>query len=212
MVYDDSDIRSAARAWWMLRYFGHANVSLLDGGFAAWRKAGGETQSGAAATPPKGTFSARSRDGAGVIAMEEMVAKINQGTVGQILDARAAARFAGEAPEPRKGLRAGHIPGSRNLPFDQLLDDKGRYRDPQEIKRLFTEAGIDTAEPVITSCGSGITACVLALALERVGNKDAFVYDGSWTEYGAGDAPIESTPGQLSEREGGITVVKAGLT
>jgi thiosulfate/3-mercaptopyruvate sulfurtransferase len=109
-----------------------------------------------------------------------------------LLDARAAARFAGRAAEPRAGLRSGHIPGSKNLPFDQLLDDDGRFLAEADLRQRFAAADIDTGQPVITSCGSGVTACVLALGLCLVGNDDVSVYDGSWTEWGASKAPIET--------------------
>ncbi|HCA90367.1 MAG TPA: 3-mercaptopyruvate sulfurtransferase, partial [Alphaproteobacteria bacterium] len=115
--------------------------------------------------------------------------------LGQLLDARAAARFAGSAPEPRAGLRSGHIPGSKNLPFDQLLDDDGRFLAEADLRQRFAAAGIDSQQRVITSCGSGVTACVLALGLCLVGNDDVSVYDGSWTEWGASKASIETGDG-----------------
>ncbi len=111
----------------------------------------------------------------------------------QIVDARSPARFAGSEPEPREGLRAGHIPGSRNVPFKNLLNDDGTMKEPDALKAAFTDAGVDMDKPVITSCGSGITACILSLALERIGKNDHAVYDGSWTEWGAVPSmPIET--------------------
>ena len=192
VLYDDSDIKTAARGWWMLRFFGHAQVSILNGGLAAWKLAGGTLESGAAAQQTGGSFTSRPAIGVGVVTMERLRDGIAEGTAGQILDARAAARFAGEAPEPRKGLRAGHIPGSRNLPFSELFDDDGQYRDEEAIRSLFDAAGIDTGAPVTTTCGSGVTACALAVGLALIGNENTIVYDGSWTEWGAGDAPIET--------------------
>lgn len=192
VLYDDSDVKSAARGWWMLRLFGHARVSILNGGLAAWKQAGGKLQSGAAAQPPAGTFTSRPAIGVDVVTMDQLIAGIAEGTAGQILDARAAARFAGEAPEPRKGLRAGHIPGSRNLPFSALFDPDGQYRDTETIRTLFDAAGIDISAPVTTTCGSGVTACALAVGLALIGNERTIVYDGSWTEWGASDAPIET--------------------
>lgn len=192
VLYDDSDIKTAARGWWMLRFFGHAQVSILNGGLAAWKLAGGTLESGAAAQQTGGSFTSRPAIGVGVVTMDRLRDGIAEGTAGQILDARAAARFAGEAPEPRKGLRAGHIPGSRNLPFSELFDDDGQYRDEEAIRSLFDAAGIDTGAPVTTTCGSGVTACALAVGLALIGNENTIVYDGSWTEWGAGDAPIET--------------------
>ena len=192
VLYDDSDVKSAARGWWMLRLFGHERVSILDGGLAAWRRAGGGLVSGTMTQPAEGTFTARPAIGVDVVTMAQLADSIEGGTAGQILDARAAARFAGEAPEPRKGLRAGHIPGSRNLPFSKLFDEDGKYRDAATIRRLFDEAGIDVAQPVTTTCGSGVTACALAVGLALIGNERTIIYDGSWTEWGASDAPIET--------------------
>ena len=192
VLYDDSDIKTAARGWWMLRFFGHAQVSILNGGLAAWKLVGGTLESGAAAQQTGGSFTSRPAIGVGVVTMDRLRDGIAEGTAGQILDARAAARFAGEAPEPRKGLRAGHIPGSRNLPFSELFDDDGQYRDEEAIRSLFDAAGIDTGAPVTTTCGSGVTACALAVGLALIGNENTIVYDGSWTEWGAGDAPIET--------------------
>ena len=123
--------------------------------------------------------------------MQSLLAQVTSAESFQLLDARAAARFAGEAPEPRQGLRAGHIPGSKNLPFNQLLDDNGHFLDQDSLRKRFTEAGISQDSPVTTTCGSGVTACVLALGLSLLGNDDVTVYDGSWSEWGASDAPIE---------------------
>ena len=192
VLYDDSDVKSAARAWWMLRLFGHERVSILNGGLAAWKQAGGALESGAAATRQAGTFTSRPANGADVVTMAQLRGGIADGTAGQILVARAAARFAGEAPEPRKGLRAGHIPGSYNLPFSTLFDEDGRYRDAAVIRVLFEKAGIDVGAPVTTTCGSGVTACALAVGLALIGNDRTIIYDGSWTEWGASDAPIET--------------------
>lgn len=192
VMYDDSDVKSAARGWWMMRLFGHRKVSVLDGGLAAWKAAGGKMDSGPATERASGTFAARAAAGVGVIDMASLRAGITSGDGGQILDARAAARFAGAAPEPRKGLRAGHIPGSRNLPFTALLNADGTYLDADSLRARFTASGIAPDAPVVASCGSGVTACVLALGLHILGNDAVSVYDGSWTEWGASDAPIET--------------------
>jgi len=192
VMYDDSDVKSAARGWWMMRLFGHTNVSILNGGLAAWKAEGGDLETGPAQLPPAGNFTARPAAGVGVVDMATLQADIASGTAPQILDARAAARFAGAAPEPREGLRAGHIPGSRNLPFTSLLNEDGTYRDAGSMRDLFAASGISPDAPVVTSCGSGVTACVLAVGLHILGNGAVAVYDGSWTEWGASDAPIET--------------------
>ena len=192
VLYDDSDIKTAARGWWMLRLFGHQHVSILNGGLAAWKLAGGALESGPAAHKSGGSFTSRPAIGVDVVTMDQLRDGIAEGTAGQILDARAAARFAGEAPEPRKGLRAGHIPGSRNLPFAKLFDEDGKYQDAETIRSLFDAAGIDTNAPVTTTCGSGVTACALAVGLALIGNERTIVYDGSWTEWGGSDAPIKT--------------------
>lgn len=194
VVYDDSDVKTAARAWWMMRLFGHARVSILDGGLAAWKAAGGALESGAPSDVPRGNFTTGPAVGAGVVDLDRLAAAVAGGTVGQIADARAAARFAGDAPEPRPGLRAGHIPGSCNLPFTRLLNEDGTMRDAAAIRTVFAEAGIDPDAPVTASCGSGVTACVLAAGLALAGNGQVTVYDGSWTEWGSSEEPIETGP------------------
>ncbi len=193
VFYDDSDVKSAARGWWMMHLFGHTNASVLDGGLAAWRTIDGamEKAAGNAASPlERGNFTASPAKGMGVTDFTALLGAVRSNNSGQVLDARGAARFAGSAPEPRAGLRAGHIPGSRNLPFNKLFREDGMFHDPETLKSLFAEAGIDVAKPVTATCGSGVTACVLAMGLRLVGNKDTVVYDGSWTEWGASDAPI----------------------
>ena len=192
VMYDDSDVRSAARGWWMMRLFGHTRVSILDGGLAAWKAAGGDMEAGPAQDRPMGDFLARPAAGVGVVDMASLRARIESADGEQILDARASARFAGTAPEPRKGLRAGHIPGSRNLPFSDLLNADGTYQDADTMRARFVASGIASDAPVVTSCGSGVTACVLAVGLHILGNEAVSVYDGSWTEWGASDAPIET--------------------
>lgn len=195
VFYDDSAVKPAARAWWMMRLFGHNNVSVLDGGMSAWRAIDGAVETGPAAIPATpGRFTARPSTGHAVIDMETLVTKVTSGDEFQLVDARAAARFAGGAPEPRPGLRAGHIPGSANLPFNQLLDDEGRFLSSETIKDRFAAIGVDITRPVTTTCGSGVTACVLAMGLSLAGNDNVTVYDGSWSEWGASDAPIETGP------------------
>lgn len=193
VCYDDSDVRSAARAWWMFRAFGFATVAVLDGGLAAWRAAGQpltqETATASPVTPPRLKLELGR-----VRSLDQMRANL-AAPAEQVVDARAAPRFAGEAPEPRSSVRAGHIPGSRNLPYGRLFADDGRMKPGGELRALFTDAGIDLARPVVTSCGSGVTAAVLALALAQLGKADVALYDGSWTEWGSqSDTPISTGP------------------
>jgi len=193
IVYCDSAHLSAARAWWMLRLFGHANVSVLNGGLKSWIAIGGTTDSGAETPVAAGKFTIRSAVGANAINLASLQALVTDGIAGQIADARSAGRFAGTEPEPRAGLRAGHIPGSSNVPISSLLNN-GALKDKDDLAAAFAAGGIDISRPVITSCGSGVTACGLALALAILGNEKTFVYDGSWSEWGASDAPIETGP------------------
>ena len=192
VVYDDSPFLSSARAWWMLRYFGHLPVAVLDGGLRAWREASGEL-TGAVPALTYGSFTASAPVQADVITFAELEGAVRAGTAEQIIDARAADRFAGEAAEPRPGLRAGHIPGSLNLPIGDILDNKtGRLKSADELATLFAVAGLTMDKPAVTTCGSGVTAAGLTLALAILGKTDIRLYDGSWSEWGASDAPIES--------------------
>ena len=196
VIYDDSAILPATRVWWMFRLFGHERVSVLDGGLAAWRRGGGELETTppqiSVQTEPSGQFTTRPPVGAQVIDMPTIQAMIAAASLGQLADARATGRFAGTAPEPRAGLRSGHIPGARNVPLTSLLADDGSFKSLADIRQAFVDGGIDPDRPVITSCGSGVTACGLALGLALAGNEQVFVYDGSWTEWGASKAPIST--------------------
>jgi thiosulfate/3-mercaptopyruvate sulfurtransferase len=191
ITYDSYGLMSAARPWWMFRIFGHDKVSVLDGGLAKWKREGrpltGEASKPAAAK----RFTARFHPEM-VRSKDQLLANLKSHAE-QVLDARAAGRFQGTAPEPRQGLRSGHIPGSRNLPFGTLLNTADQTMlPPDKLKTLFTQAGIDPARPVVTSCGSGVTACVLALGLEQIGARKVAIYDGSWSEWGLqGDTPVE---------------------
>ena len=189
IVYCDSSHLSAARAWWMLRLFGHAKVSVLNGGLRSWVAIGGATDSGQEMPVAVGKFTIRSAVGANAISHASLQKLVMDGNAGQIADARSAGRFAGTEQEPRAGLRSGHIPGSSNVPISSLLND-GALKDKNDLAAAFASGGIDIGRPVITSCGSGVTACGLALALAILGNEQAFVYDGSWTEWGASNAPV----------------------
>lgn len=183
VCYDSLGIFSAPRAWWMFRAMGHANVAVLDGGLPAWLAAGGAVRSGVAEAAAEGDFLARpaTRWLAGL----DDVRTASAGAATCVLDARSPGRFAGVEPEPRPGLRGGHIPGSRNLPFG-LLVAEGRLRPAAELQSLFAARAVP-GQALICSCGSGVSACVLALAASVLGRTDVAVYDGSWTEWGGRD-------------------------
>lgn len=186
VVYVRSGAFSAARVWWTLRLFGHDNVSVLNGGLAAWKAAGGPTESGTPSPPAKTTFDAKLNENL-VMKANDVLTIVNSGAA-QIVDARSTARFMGEAPEPRAGLASGHIPGSLNLPFTLILreDDVTKFRPLLEIKENIQAAGVILGANVVFTCGSGVTAAVLHFAMHLLGtdiNKLA-VYDGSWTEWG----------------------------
>ncbi|MGM0585931.1 MAG: 3-mercaptopyruvate sulfurtransferase [Pseudomonadota bacterium] len=192
VVYDASGLFSAARVWWMFRLFGHKDVAVLDGGLPKW-VAEGRPVEDFAPVPRDRHFVAR-RDARLVKDVTQVAAAIKLGRE-QVVDARSPERFRGEAPEPRQGLRAGHIPGSRNVHYRALLNDDGTMKAPEALRAAFEGAGVDLSRPVIATCGSGVTACVLALALERIGHRQHSVYDGSWSEWGAfPDLAIETGP------------------
>jgi|HubBroStandDraft_6_1064221.scaffolds.fasta_scaffold177050_2 thiosulfate/3-mercaptopyruvate sulfurtransferase len=193
IVYDSAGLSSAGRAWWMLRLFGHRNVALLDGGLPQW-KADGRPLETAVPNPPLRRFTARFDP---ALVRDKHALLDNLATRReQVVDARAAGRFAGVAEETRPGLRRGHIPGSRNLPYDRVTDPQThRLRDAEALSELFRDAGVALDRPIVTSCGSGVTACALAFALHLIGHPGAAVYDGSWSEWGLpGDTPVETGP------------------
>ncbi len=183
IVYDALGIYSAARAWWMFRVFGKDDVAVLDGGLKKWKAEGKPVEDGPPATPQERHFTARYRSTL-VGDRHDVLNALRTGSA-QIADARSAARFAGTEPEPRAGVRAGHMPGAKNLPFASLIRDDGTMRSSAEIEAQFRKAGIDPAKPVITSCGSGITAAVLSLALAQMQSSEHALYDGSWSEWGS---------------------------
>ncbi len=190
VVYDGGVMMAACRVWWMLRVFGHDDVAVLDGGLTKWCAEGRPTED-LPPMPRERHFSPRLNN-----PMVRDLAQIraNLGTRReQVVDARASGRFHGTVPEPRPGLRSGHIPGALSLPFDRLLDSATKtFKPDDEVRRVFTEAGVDLERPIVCSCGSGVSACVLAFALDRLGHRDVAVYDGSWSEWGSrSDTPIE---------------------
>lgn len=182
IVYDSAGIFSAARVWWMFRLFGKTDVAVLDGGFRKWQAEGRPVEEGAPILRER-HFTAR-RNAALVRDVTQVASAAKVGDP-QIVDARGPGRFRGEEPEPRPGLRAGHIPGAKNVPYSSLLNPDGTMKDPDAIRAAFEAAGVDVSRPVITSCGSGVSAAVLNLALERLGNRRHSLYDGSWAEWGA---------------------------
>jgi len=191
VVYDTEGLYSAARVWWMFRTMGHDDVAVLNGGLKKW-KAEGRAVTDEPPRPRQPRHFTPRFNSALVRDADDVKALIGHRTT-QIVDARAAARFAGTAPEPRAGLRSGHIPGSRNVPFTNLLNKDGTLKDEQSLREAFKAAGVDINRPVVASCGSGVTAGVIAFALAQLGRSDAAVYDGSWTEWGARtDLPIET--------------------
>ncbi|MCH8197288.1 MAG: 3-mercaptopyruvate sulfurtransferase [Proteobacteria bacterium] len=191
VVYDGHGLFSAGRAWWMFRAFGHDDVAILDGGFPKWVREDRAIESGAP-QPPPARFDARLDPGM-VRDFDQVLANIESRDA-QVIDARGSPRFTASAPEPRAGLRGGHIPGSVNLPYPDLVKrGDGTLLAAPELAKAFSQAGADLATPVIATCGSGVTAAALVFALHLLGKDDAAVYDGSWSEWGGReDAPVET--------------------
>jgi len=184
VVYDGAGIFSAARVWWTFRLMGKTDVAVLDGGFPKWKAEGREIEDMPPIVRDRHMTVSRQNQLVKDVTQVAHAAKLGEA---EILDARSAARFRGEAPEPRQGLRSGHIPGSKNIPFATLLNADGTMKPPADLRAVFEGAGVDLAKPAITSCGSGVTAAVLSLALERIGHRNHALYDGSWAEWGMYD-------------------------
>jgi thiosulfate/3-mercaptopyruvate sulfurtransferase len=182
IVYDTLGLYSAARVWWMFRTMGFQNVAVLNGGLKKWKAEGRPIEDGA--PPPRQPRHFTARFHAGLVRDKADVQAVVASKSAQIVDARSAARFKGAEPEPRKGLRSGHIPGSKNVPYASLLAADGTMKPNGELAAIFAAAGVDISGPIVTSCGSGVTAGVVALALAELGRLDVPVYDGSWTEWG----------------------------
>jgi thiosulfate/3-mercaptopyruvate sulfurtransferase len=192
VAYDTFGVRAAARVWWTLRVMGFDKVFVLDGGLRAWTAEGRPIEAGEVVSTP--TTVTPDFHPELVRNVDDVRAILTSGSA-QMVDARGGARFRGEVPEPRAGLRAGHMPGARNVAFDSLLDADGRLKPAAELAPLFDAAKVDLVQPIIATCGSGITASVVALALARLGREHVAVYDGSWTEWGGlPDTPVVTGP------------------
>ncbi|MCD0416366.1 3-mercaptopyruvate sulfurtransferase [Rubrivivax sp. JA1024] len=191
VAYDAGGWVAAPRAWWMFLSFGHADIRILDGGLKKWMAEGRPTEAGKPTIVP-GRFSAE-LDPSFIRSRDQLVANLDS-SAEQVIDARGAPRFDGSVAEPRPGLRAGHIPGSRNLPYNELIDPAtGTMKPLDEMRQAFEKAGLDLGRPVVTTCGSGVSAAVLTLALYRLGVRGSALYDGSWSEWGLQDGPPIAT-------------------
>ncbi len=188
VVYDTHGLFSAARVWWLFKLMGQNDVAVLDGGLPKWVSEGRETEDMEPIIRDRHMTVRRQAHMVKDVTQVSAASKLGDY---EILDARSPARFRGEEPEPREGLRSGHIPGSKNVHYRELMNEDGTMKDPDGLRAVLDAAGVDTARPVITTCGSGVTAAIINLALERIGKTDHALYDGSWTEWGAfGTVPV----------------------
>ncbi len=190
VIYDNSDLKSSGRVWWLFRLMGHSEVYVLDGGLKKWRSEGKATTE---IVPSSTTSQYSAATDYSLLKDKDQILTIIDDENTTLLDARAAGRFNGTSPEPRPGLRSGHIPSAKNLPFSSLFKEDGTIKSKSELQVIIADHSIDLDSPIVTSCGSGVTACNLALAFAEIGKWDTAVYDGSWTEWGSlHELPIET--------------------
>lgn len=192
VLYDDSAVKTAARAWFMFRMNGMRKVAILDGGIARWKAEGKPIEAGAPAGAAAADHPVSAAGWSRVRSKADMLANI-ESRAEQVLDARDAARFSGETSDTMHNLEGGHVPGSRNLPFGRLFRPDGTFKDRDALRTEFEVAGIDLSKPIVATCGSGVTASVLLFALHLLGHDDAALYDGSWSEWGADPATPKET-------------------
>ncbi|MDB5416509.1 MAG: sseA [Rubritepida sp.] len=191
VFYDQKGLQSSARGWWLMRLFGHGNAAVLDGGLPKWLKEGRAVEAGTPAAPEPASYVADFIAGR-VLGIGDVKRVLAEGDK-LVLDARAAGRFKGTAPEPRPGLPSGHMPGAANIPFNELFAADGTMLAPDALRARFAAAGADGSRPLVTSCGTGVTACILTLGAVRAGLPEPAVYDGSWTEWASRPETVKAT-------------------
>ena len=191
IIYDNSPLLSSARAWFLFRYFGHENIFILNGGLKNWEKSGGEITNKKTIIT-KGDFQSKNEKKDLVVDLKQMISVSNNNSK-SILDARSYKRFTGEAKEPRPGLLSGHIPNSKNLPSSDLVTNDGFLKSIEELNKIFSNNNFNNTEQIIATCGSGVSACVISVALYCLGRKDVPIYDGSWTEWASSGQKIQTS-------------------